>query len=163
MTFEFPTPPAEAAVIGNAGHKKRCSNHLVSGALPGAVSVRRAQREHPLGQGRRKTLRAVSVPTRLTGRGFQSSASDNSRSPFTNTAGMAGFAPIVAVPGPASERPFRRISDVPINLFELNSGADASGKPGAVQFANCSSKPSTGSAILMRRHPVAAVAGAKPG
>jgi hypothetical protein len=39
---------------------------------------------------------------------------------------------VVAVLGPAVERPFRRIADVPNNLLELNSGDDAAGKFGAV-------------------------------
>jgi len=42
--------------------------------------------------------------------------------------------PIVVIRGPASERLLRTIPDVPINLLELNSRADASGKPGAAHF-----------------------------
>ena len=34
---------------------------------------------------------------------------------------------------PACERSLRAIPDLPINLIELTSGADASGEPGAVQ------------------------------
>ena len=49
---------------------------------------------------------------------------------------MAAVDPIVAISCPARERPFRRIPDVPVDLLELNSGADTSGKPGAVQLSD---------------------------
>lgn len=52
--------------------------------------------------------------------------------PFADTEGTTASGPIVAVRGPACERQLRRISDVPTNLLELNSGADVFGEAGAV-------------------------------
>ena len=46
----------------------------------------------------------------------------------------AGFDPIVAVRGPAGERPLLRFPDVPINQLELDSGEDAACKPGEVHL-----------------------------
>ena len=55
--------------------------------------------------------------------------------PLADTAGTAAVDPIVVMRCHACERPLRVIPDLPINLLELNSGDDAAGKPGAVQFA----------------------------
>lgn len=41
--------------------------------------------------------------------------------------------PMLTIRCPACERLVRRIPDVPINLLELDSGTDVSGKVGAVQ------------------------------
>lgn len=48
---------------------------------------------------------------------------------------MAAIDPIVAICRPACERLLLSIPDDPINFPECSFGADASGKPGAVQSA----------------------------